>query len=86
MNGDSKMIPGPELDAFVAKRVMGLTGVECRYSDSVDEWLATYDHHTGAHLMRKTIPPYSTDIAAAWAVMEKLRMERGGFFLQGAIQ
>lgn len=65
-----ELTAGRELDALVAKKVMGwrevITGVYCISGaagvppENADGWW-------------KTIPRYSTDIAAAWEVVEKLR-------------
>lgn len=54
---------GRELDAIVAEKVMGW----CRGSEaSSGEW----QRHDG---MLAELPKFSTDIAAAWQVVEKLR-------------
>jgi hypothetical protein len=64
---------GPELDALIAEKVMGWTGVE--KSNNVGWELQGYPPNPkklhragGAHL----VPDYSTEIPAAWLVVEKL--------------
>ena len=69
---------GPELDALVAERVLG--AVEC------DEWMLQEIGVTGpiyylpepgcGHALcrpRGFVPSYSTNIAAAWAVVEHMK-------------
>lgn len=61
------MNPGPELDALVAKHVMGDEGytvvTPCPDGDS-----QCLTMHTATRYK-----PYSTDIACAWQVVEKMR-------------
>lgn len=59
------MKPGKELDAIIAERVMGL---EVLGGKIVNRW----PHVPGVYTPIET-PNYSTDIAAAWSVVEKLR-------------
>lgn len=66
------MKPGRELDALVAEKVMGWKdirfGDETSVSGSVGFGLPVSGHP------RRAFPPYSTDIAAAWAVVEELEL------------
>lgn len=55
------MKPGRDLDALVAEKVMGLKGPLANF------W---YETENGMHAC---LPAYSTDIAAAWEVMEELK-------------
>lgn len=57
------MEAGRELDALVAERVMGLEAVN-------DGWVAESFPNGG---MVYPLPEYSTDIAAAWRIVEILR-------------
>ena len=53
---DPKTVPeGPELDAVIAEKVMGLA-------------------------RDRSIPPYSTDIASAWTVVETMIRKDGVYF------
>lgn len=63
------MKPGRELDALVAEKVMGWKSVEHRFEDPFHRWDGIAPEH-GSH--RFTVPDFSTDIAAAWEVVEKL--------------
>ena len=68
MNYD-EIPPGREMDALVAEKVMGWI----RYNDS-QGW-PSGAKHTGNR--RRSYPRYSTDIAAAWEVVEKLLRDNG---------
>jgi hypothetical protein len=64
------MNPGRELDLLVAEKVMGRT-----VSDNPDPIIfkrGDFESHISGP---DTIPNYSTDISAAWEVVEKLRKE-----------
>lgn len=61
----SDLPAGRELDALVAEKVMGW-----RRLPDTPEWGVPPDYTTGGALGWR---PYSTDIAAAWEVVEKLR-------------
>jgi hypothetical protein len=65
------MEAGQELDALVAEKVMGWTNLF-----PVDTH-AILGSRTGINARgnRHQLPSYSTDIAAAWAVVEKLMMQ-----------
>ncbi len=78
------MNAGRELDALIAEKVMGLCVHEWEYTtldEFMDDWMAKCDkcniETSGGS--REMCPasghtqPYSTDIAAAWTVVEKLR-------------
>jgi len=59
---------GRELDTLIAEKVMGLDiGDDCDHS--IDSCLC--------------FPPYSTDIAAAWQVVDKLISAECGFVVSG---
>ena len=64
------MIPGDRLDAKVAERVFGMI----------------FRKKNGVPKFDGEVPCYSTDIADAWTVVEKLRskglMWRGGYFAE----
>lgn len=65
------MSPGRELDALVAEHAMGLSPVE--WSDG---FLVYGSQHTGG-----VVPKYSTDMRAAWLVVENIR-KRSEFALE----
>lgn len=64
------MKAGRELDALVAERVMGWT------KTIVDNYPWQILPPDATELKAKSCPHYSTDIAAAWQVVEKLRQDR----------
>lgn len=73
------MEAGPELNALVAEKVMGLKNVGMR------------NHVQGEDLFGEDqdgdtvwVPAYSTDIAAAWLVVDKMR-QNGRVYLQGRL-
>jgi hypothetical protein len=66
MTGELKA--GRELDALVAEKVMGV-GVEWWNGEPL--YVVTQDGHISSHHLAE----YSTDIAAAWEVAEKLRAD-----------
>jgi hypothetical protein len=67
------MEPGRELDRLIAEKVMGWSPVKGdpssfeNPSEFQDEWMS---RHAGVW---QWLPAYSTDIAAAWEVVEKLK-------------
>lgn len=69
MSISTEIKAGPELDAEIARRVFGLDIVEMdgwarpRYQDDTGQW----------HSLQGDRHAYSTDIAAAWLVVEKMR-------------
>ncbi len=75
----SELKPGRELDALVAEKVMGLkivvkvwgTGKKYRsFSVGEPDYIYSSDRPEGELI--NSVPRYSTDIAAAWEVVEKL--------------
>ena len=80
------MEPGRELDTLVVELVMGWTRKEFPGQDPNSLWNDefifkamqaegfTHDDGTGEWIR---VPPYSTDIAAAWTVVEKLATIEG---------
>lgn len=64
------MKPGRELDVLVAEKVMGLA--DARVEGTLG---AVYDFTGAQGMPRKHVPCYSTEIAAAWEVVEKLAMK-----------
>lgn len=61
------MKPGRELDALVAEKVMGW-----KYSQHAMTWYPP-GLHPAQNMLDHDILAFSTDIAAAWTVVEKLR-------------
>ena len=82
------METGPELDTLVAERVMGHPMPAIIPEDALDLYLAGSPIHYDSWTcvcrydegdVPKWIPdPYSTDIQAAWQVVEKLRSMEDG--------
>lgn len=72
------MKAGRELDALVAEKVMGITRPEPLASpiDSLSD--EAFARSTRALLLEHPAP-YSTDIATAWTVVEKMREIDEGF-------
>lgn len=78
-----EMEAGRELDALVAERVMGLGKPEFRVwgIDSFRDWRTPVDRPEArssigviaAHTAWLRVPEYSTDIRAAWKVIEHMR-------------
>lgn len=68
MNID-KMEAGRELDALIAEKVMGLERCGCKCGLFLNEYHEPFLE-----------PHYSTDIAAAWEVVEKLNSMGLGWF------
>ncbi len=73
----SEVEAGPELDALVAEKVMGCRVVHCRDGTYKLRVPGSYDRvdFVTAEGARSACPKYSTDIAAAWEVMEKMAKE-----------
>lgn len=61
--------PGRELDALVAEKVMGWTGVHLVHGGTGTSSYYVGRTPRGVFVVR----PYSTDIAAAWQVIEAMR-------------
>ncbi len=81
------LLAGRELDTVVAKKVFGLI-VLGPYGPTIAEMEFAYrdvkDFDCSRICYQVDLPHYSTDIAAAWEVVEKLRLsvwpnERGGW-------
>lgn len=78
MSDDIDMAAGPELDERIAREVMGLEWRECKPYYAPEGWYPRehsgpthgWDHPPGYHA---ELPMYSTDIAAAIEVLEKMR-------------
>ena len=82
------MKAGPELDKLVAEKVMGwvLTqdgpgegAWEDDYSADYGRWMPSDSPGAGPHAW-ETVPSYSTNIAAAWEVVEKVSELSDGHF------
>lgn len=74
------MKPGPELDALVAEKVMGWKWENfgkpmLAPPEQIIQITEFCDKHTGYREVNIYIPPYSTDISAAWQVVEKLKKD-----------
>lgn len=69
------MPAGPKLDALIAEKVMGWTSYEshltCEDFGTRGEPLIFWNP-PGMTSAGATLPPFSTDIAAAWQVVERL--------------
>ncbi len=61
------MKPGRELDALIAKKVMGIKDVQMTVGFG-----PVYDFTGAQGMPRKVVPNYSTDIRAAWELVKKL--------------
>lgn len=80
------MDAGPELDAEVALKVMGWAK---RTIESNDEqvaivppgWTDLSGRRWWGHRLDELVPPYSTSIAAAWLIVEHLRLQRFYLYL-----
>lgn len=74
-----EMPAGRELDAFVAEKVMGWKYVD--HNEAYDLPISGVAFGKGSPdgLSRCPVPYYSTDIAAAWEVVEKLRKDGFAF-------
>lgn len=77
---------GPELNNLIATKVMGLFPCEDRFvSWSISGVLNSWDcsHHDNNHYSQDELLKYSTDIAAAWLVVEDLT--RRGYYTSIAV-
>jgi hypothetical protein len=76
--------PGRELDALVAEKVMGLPKPWQKYmiEDGARDWF--YERGLDSYGMSKhhRVPSFSTDIADAWAVVERLKDTHYNFQLE----
>ena len=71
----SDLTAGHELDAMVAEKVMGWTAVEAKYTGASSQWFVPSGVNPFSRPnpnMRQQVPAYSTDIAAAWLVVDKM--------------
>lgn len=70
---------GAELDAMIAEKVMGLgTAVDLNDGGGPRMW-SIKAHGSGPGSGYSEPKPYSTDIAAAWQVVEKMKSEGWSF-------
>lgn len=80
MTTASDLPAGRELDALVAEKVMGLGKIEwmwCKRTDFAgDPFCVKQPCHVDRVYGWRVVPRYSTDIAAAWTVLDKMQ-ERG---------
>lgn len=67
------MNPGRELDALIAEKVMAWV---VSYQGTKDMFMRdpTIDEDDLGQSPLYAVPPYSTDIAAAWEVVEKMKL------------
>lgn len=66
--------PGPEMDAMIAEKVMGLTstGEKSNYGERFKtKWPQGDIIHLSMDYAESLVPRYSTDIAAAWVILEE---------------
>lgn len=72
------MKPGRELDALIAEKVMGLANIE-QGANAFGKPTVTSQLRDGFVVgIKGAIPHYSTDIAAAWEVLENI-IRKGPF-------
>ena len=69
------MVAGRELDALVAEKVMGWERIVMKDKPGAVSWPHPPKGFDVNHNRWSIIPHYSTDIAAAWEVVEKLAPE-----------
>lgn len=67
------MEPGRELDLLVAEKVMGYKIAEVKGDAVVSSKISAGSNDNP--WLNKELKPYSTDIAAAWEVVEKMKKE-----------
>lgn len=75
MNIDD-MPAGREMDALVAEKVMAWTSVRTGKKYDASDFDDLYGQSLGGFDWRCPVPGYSTDIAAAWKVVEYLRKRK----------
>jgi hypothetical protein len=79
------MPAGREMDALVAEKVMGFVVMRHRDVDGQhiehgpDEWMRGPDGEAPRYAYMVPVDHYSTDIAAAWEVVEKLKPDDWAF-------
>lgn len=76
------MEPGRELDALVAERVMGWTGIWTNGKSYMAYHPCEQEMSVG-EAERSPIWPYSTDIASAWGVVEKMAARMNNYPVDG---
>lgn len=69
---------GRDMDKLIAEKIMALTGIRWSTSYPTDWIYSNGEYVVGKNLGWDALPRYSTDISAAWEVVEKLR-HRGLF-------
>jgi hypothetical protein len=80
------MNAGRELDALVAEKVMGWTDIHpCPEDDMREYGEDLWGRQPGSAHNQQNVPYYSTDIAAAWRIFEKMHghVERRGHPVPG---
>ena len=65
---------GPDLNALVAETVMGWTPITHYGERGTGFWSTTGSESDGPWIADEQIPAYSTDISAAWEIVERLRL------------
>lgn len=75
------MNAGRELDALVAEKVMGWSGIDKKWDYETNESFLGGKTPDWDGRQFYEVPHYSTDIAAAWLVVEKLRTPNWEFQL-----
>jgi hypothetical protein len=69
-----KMEAGREMDALIAEKVLGLSDWHIRHSDEDGDGNLYFCE------IKDELPHYSTDIAAAWQVIEKIKSKQKCLF------
>ncbi len=77
------MKPGKKLDALVAEKVMGWKRIPIDPSRYGIDWM--WDKKEGCLLIdSQECPKYSTDISAAWQVVEKMFQDAWSIQIEGS--
>lgn len=80
------MKPGCELDALVAEKVMGWTSSVVPFGEHKMPLIGNPKLQDNEHYLLAAnvspYPPYSTDISAAWEVVEILRVKERALILE----
>ena len=71
------MKPGRELDALIAVQIMGWEQFECEFT-AIPMWLSPDGDEYAESETFFSLIAYSTDIAVAWGVVEKIRSAQVG--------
>ena len=74
------MKPGRELDLLIAEKIMGLE-IADSLVDELEDYYPTYKVTDDEDWSELPVPKYSTDIAAAWKVVEKMKNNHWPFYL-----